>query len=71
MLSKKLLKAVPGLNLVEMEQITDHNLCCGGMANITCPQIGKSLRDIIVKTTKETGADYVRYVSCPKKLKSL
>ena len=58
-MAKQLLMAVPGLKLVEIEHIKEKNFCCGGMANHTYPQIGKSLRDTIVNITQETGADYL------------
>ena len=61
---KKLLKAIPGLKLVEIEHAEEQDLCCGGLANMTYPQLGQKLGQIMVEETIKTGADYIAN-TCP------
>ena len=60
----KLLEAIPGLKLVEREHIKEQTLCCGGIANMTYPQMGQKLGHILVEETIRTGADYIAN-TCP------
>jgi Fe-S oxidoreductase len=59
----KLLKAIPGLKLLERENIGE-DLCCGGLANMTNPPVGQKLGQILVEETIKIGADYIAN-TCP------
>ncbi|HHS97965.1 MAG TPA: FAD-binding oxidoreductase [Chloroflexi bacterium] len=62
---RELLKAIPGLELVEMEHIRDHAHCCGGVLTLLeNPDTGKVIGDIRVREAEETGADAL-VASCP------
>ncbi len=37
-MARKILSAIPGLNLVEMEHCKEESMCCGGTANIYYPE---------------------------------
>jgi len=60
----KLLKAIPGLKLLERKDIDEETLCCGGLANMTYPPMGQKLGQILVEETIKTGADYIAN-TCP------
>jgi Fe-S oxidoreductase len=60
----KLLKAVPGLKLLERKDIEEETLCCGGLANMTYPPMGQKLGQILVEETLKIGADYIAN-TCP------
>ncbi len=62
--ARKLLEAIPGLKLVEEEHIKEQTLCCGGIANMTYPQMGQKLGHILVEEIIKTGADYIAN-TCP------
>ena len=55
----KLLEAIPGLKLVAREHIEEQPLCCGGLANMTYPQIGQKLGHILAEEIIKTGTDYI------------
>jgi Fe-S oxidoreductase len=59
----KLLKAVPGLKLLEREN-KEEKLCCGGLANMTNPPLGQQLGQIMVEENIKIGADYIAN-TCP------
>ncbi len=59
----KLLKAIPGLKLLEREN-KEEDLCCGGLANMTNPPLGQKLGQIMVEETIKIGADYIAN-TCP------
>jgi Fe-S oxidoreductase len=54
---RKLLQAIPGITLVEMEHNRENALCCGGVTNITRPEITEPIRRAPLKEAKTTGAD--------------
>ena len=55
--TRMLLRAIPGLTLVEMEHNREKALCCGGLTNINRPEISEPLRRAPLKEAKDTGAD--------------
>lgn len=59
----KLLKAIPGLKLLEREN-KEEDLCCGGLANMTNPPVGQKLGQTLVEETIKIGADYIAN-TCP------
>ena len=52
-----LLKAIPGLKLVELDHMTEQKLCCGGMFSLTYPKLGRQLRNSISELTRQIEAD--------------
>jgi Fe-S oxidoreductase len=54
---RKLLQAIPGITLVEMEHNRENNLCCGGIANAWRPKITELVRRAPLEEAKATGAD--------------
>ena len=62
---RELLKAIPGLELVEMEHNREHAHCCGGVLTLLeNPDTGKVIGDIRVQEAEATGAEAL-VVSCP------
>jgi len=61
---RKVLEAIPGLKLVEMEHNRGETLCCGGLANLTNPEMGQKLGQTLIEEAEKTGADYLVDV-CP------
>ncbi len=62
---RELLKAIPGLELVEMEHNRDHAHCCGGVLTLLeNPDTGKVIGDIRVREAEATGAEAL-VASCP------
>jgi heterodisulfide reductase subunit D len=59
---RKLLRAIPGLKLVEMEHIKADTLCCGGLAKINYPEMGRVLGKTLIGEALKTGADYLTSV---------
>jgi heterodisulfide reductase subunit D len=57
--ARELLEAIPGLTLIEKEHIKEERLCCGGLANMTNPPLGKQLGHILAEEILKTGADYI------------
>jgi Fe-S oxidoreductase len=55
--TRDLLKAVPGVTLVEMEHNRGDALCCGGIAHVMRPEIGKTVQRIPLNEAETTGAD--------------
>ena len=55
----KLLKAIPGLTLLERKDIDEETLCCGGLANMTNPPIGEKLGQTLVQEILKAKADYI------------
>jgi heterodisulfide reductase subunit D len=51
---RKVLENIPGLKVVKEE-----NRCCGGLANITAPDVAQKMRYDLVEDIKGTKADYV------------
>jgi len=56
---KKVLSAIPGLNIVKSQA-----LCCGGLTNMTDPQLGQNFGHILVEEAAKSGADYL-VNACP------
>jgi Fe-S oxidoreductase len=54
---RALLRAIPGITLVEMEHGREKQLCCGGAGGITRPEITMSKRQAIMQDVGRTGAD--------------
>ena len=61
---RKILEAIPGLKIVEMERTKEQTLCCGGLASISDPQIGQKMGETLIEETRRTGADYL-VNACP------
>ncbi len=55
--TRTLLRAVPGITLVEMEHNRDNSLCCGGLTNVSRPEISEPMRRAPLKEASATGAD--------------
>jgi len=55
--SRTLLKAIPGIRLVEMEHNRADALCCGGVANTMRPEITRDMRLAPMNEARLTGAD--------------
>lgn len=55
--ARMLLRAIPGLTLVEMEHNRENALCCGGLTNINRPEISEPLRRAPLEEAKATAAD--------------
>ena len=54
---RKLLQAIPGITLVEMEHSREDSLCCGGIANSTYPDVTRGIRQARLEEAKATGAE--------------
>jgi Fe-S oxidoreductase len=62
---QQLLAAIPGLNQVDMIPNKDSSpLCCGGVANMTYPEVGQQLCQKLLESAGETKADDMVNV-CP------
>ena len=57
--AKKLLEAIPGVELVDPKLGEDQFLCCGGIANMTNPPLGQQLGNIMVEEILKIKADYI------------
>ncbi len=55
--TRKVLRAVPGITLVEMEHNRQDALCCGGVANVMRPEIAETIRHYPLREAEVTGAD--------------
>ncbi|ASV74128.1 Fe-S oxidoreductase [Thermogutta terrifontis] len=70
---RKLLTAIPGIELVEMERNREHALCCGGggggmwLDAFITQHGGRRLSDVRVQHALKTGAEILA-VSCPFEL---
>lgn len=62
-LPRQLLRAIPGITLVEMEHNRDDALCCGGTANTMRPEITGPMRRAPLEEAKATGAE-IMATSC-------
>ncbi len=62
---RKLINAIPGLELVEMPRNQANSLCCGTQAWINCGTINKQIQVERLREAKATGAE-VLLTSCPK-----
>lgn len=55
--TRELLRAIPGITLVEMEHNRENNLCCGGVAVHTRPEIAEHMRRAALQEADAAGAD--------------
>lgn len=62
---REVLKNIPGVELVEMENIRDDSNCCGVSAFRCCNSKTKLLRENRVHEAIDTGAEYL-ITTCPK-----
>ena len=62
---RELLKKIPGVELIEMENIKDDANCCGVSAFMGCNESTRILRENRIKEAIDTGAEYL-IVPCPK-----
>lgn len=62
---RDLLKKIPGVVLIEMENIKDDANCCGVLGFMSCNEYSHILRQNRINEAIETGADYL-IVPCPK-----
>ena len=62
---RELIKQIPGLELVEMENIKDDANCCGVSAFMGCNENTRIIRQNRIIEAVNTGADYL-IVPCPK-----
>lgn len=61
---RKLLQAIPGITLVEMEHSQKNSMCCGGLSTIMYPEGMKDRRFACAEEAKSAGADVIATV-CP------
>ncbi|MFW9866057.1 MAG: (Fe-S)-binding protein [Candidatus Thorarchaeota archaeon] len=62
---RKLIKMIPGVELIEMENIRDDSSCCGIVGFMNCNEYSRLLRENRIKEAINTGAEYL-IVPCPK-----
>ncbi|TFF85051.1 MAG: (Fe-S)-binding protein [Promethearchaeota archaeon] len=62
---REIIKKIPGVKLVEMENIREDANCCGVSAFSGCNEFTRILRKNRIEEAVNTGADYL-LVSCPK-----
>lgn len=62
---RKVLTAIPGVKLVEMDRNRDEAVCCGTSAWTNCDACSKQIRVERLTEAKKTGADML-VTSCPK-----
>jgi heterodisulfide reductase subunit D len=62
---RKLISAIPGLDLVEMPRSKKNALCCGTQAWINCGSVNRQIQNERLQEAMSTGAE-VLLTSCPK-----
>jgi len=62
---RELIKQIPGVQLIEMENIKDDANCCGVSTFTNCNEFTHVLRKNRITEAANTGADYL-IVPCPK-----
>jgi len=62
---RKVLQAIPGLELVEMPRNRENSLCCGSSTWINCTQVNKKIQVEKLKEAQSTGAATM-ITACPK-----
>jgi len=60
----KILEAIPGLKLVGKGLGKKQRLCCGGITNMTYPQMAHQVGHVLVEETMKLGGDYTAD-TCP------
>ncbi len=64
-LPRRLLKLIPGIELIEMEQSRENALCCGTSAWLECSGCSKSIQTQRLEEAEKTGASTL-ITACPK-----
>jgi Fe-S oxidoreductase len=54
---RRLLQAIPGLTLVEMEHNREESLCCGGITNAMRPDIAQNMRTVPLDEAQSAGIE--------------
>lgn len=62
--AKRIMAAIPGLELVENRDLNTQELCCGGIANTSYPQMGQKLGLLLAEELAKIKADYIA-TTCP------
>ena len=62
---REIIKAIPGIKLIEMEHSGDESICCGTSAWTNCSSYSKQIRIERLLEAKATGAELL-ITSCPK-----
>ncbi len=62
---REIIKAIPGIELVEMEHSADESICCGTSVWTNCSSYSKEIRVERLSEAKATGAE-VLVTTCPK-----
>ncbi len=62
---RKLIEAIPGIELIEMEHTRDESICCGTSAWTNCDAYSKQIRTERLLEAKATGAEML-ITACPK-----
>jgi heterodisulfide reductase subunit D len=62
---RKVLQAIPGLELLEMPRNRENSLCCGSSTWINCTQVNKKIQVEKLKEAQSTGATTM-VTACPK-----
>jgi heterodisulfide reductase subunit D len=62
---REIIKAIPGVELVEMEHNADNSICCGTSAWTNCGSYSKKIREERLLEAKATGAELL-ITACPK-----
>ncbi|GAH21255.1 unnamed protein product, partial [marine sediment metagenome] len=62
---RKVLQAIPGIELVEMEHNREESICCGTSCFTNCDSYSKQIRVERLLEAKATGAETL-ITSCPK-----
>ena len=62
---RKVLQAIPGLELIEMPRNRENSLCCGSSTWINCTQVNKKIQVEKLKEAQGTGATTM-VTACPK-----
>ncbi|TET67613.1 MAG: (Fe-S)-binding protein, partial [Candidatus Zixiibacteriota bacterium] len=62
---REILKAIPGLELIEMPRNRKEAICCGSSTWINCSRVNKRIQLERLKEAKDTGAETL-ITACPK-----
>ena len=62
---REIIKMIPGVELIEMENIKDDANCCGVVGFMNCNEYSRLLRQNRIEEAINTGAEYL-IVPCPK-----